>query len=278
MIETYDLYQFVDFPTRRTTESSSILDLVFSNAEAFVKSITATPGISDHDGVHAKVSCKRPQKTISQPRKVYSFEKGDYSMISHSLDEQYDDFIEASLTFGVEELWELFRTTFLSLIDEDILSKILPGSQRKNKPWFTREIKLSLNKKIHIFKRYVSNRNEEIFKSVEEISCEITKKIKCAKDKFYSSLSEKLKRSPKELWKFVKQSGKEEETTPPFSTIQGFKTDDVYKANHFNKYFQSVFSTPVVSAPSAESSQCHLPSMPDIDVTYNGVLKLLEEL
>lgn len=62
------------------------------------------------------------------------------------------------------------------------------------------------------------------------------------------------------------------------STDQGFITNDVDKANHFNKYFQSVCSTPLKGAPSAGSSQCHLPAMPDIDVTYNGVLKLLEEL
>lgn len=75
--------------------------------------------------------------------------------------------------------------------------------------------------------------NQQILNRLDKLGNEIKMKIRCSKNEFYSSLSEKLKRSPTELWKFVKQSARKKKTIPPMSTDQGFITNYVDKANRF---------------------------------------------
>lgn len=71
---------------------------------------------------------------------------------------------------------------------------------------------------------------------------------------------------------------KEEKTIPAMSTDQGFITNDVDKANHVRNASNLFFLPPQAIAPTAESALCRLAAMQDINVTYDGVLEVFEEL
>uniref|UniRef100_A0A0K8RJ83 Putative outcast ele5 orf2-h 1e-60-j 4 n=1 Tax=Ixodes ricinus TaxID=34613 RepID=A0A0K8RJ83_IXORI len=97
--------------------------------------------------------------------------------------------------------------------------------------WFTNKMKRLLNGRCRLLRRYLSQRTDEMSNRLDILGKEIKLKIKSAKDRFYSPLGEKLRRSPKEMCKFVKFNGKEDSTIPPILAEQGDVINDVDKAN-----------------------------------------------
>lgn len=78
IIDTFGLTQYVTVATR----NNNILDLLFCNSPNIVDSLTCIPGISDHLAVVATIKhvIKRPKPR--QSKKVYFYDKADYSAIS----------------------------------------------------------------------------------------------------------------------------------------------------------------------------------------------------
>lgn len=82
IVRTFDLFQFVDFPTRSGRSGGSVLDLIFSNRRDLLRSVIATPGISDHDVVVGSVVCQGIEISKPRHRKVFSYDKGNYDAIN----------------------------------------------------------------------------------------------------------------------------------------------------------------------------------------------------
>ena len=64
-VSSCDLYQNVSTPTRTGAQRASVLDLLFTNQNTLMSSVSVLPGISDHDVVIGNLRC--PQARISKP-------------------------------------------------------------------------------------------------------------------------------------------------------------------------------------------------------------------
>lgn len=85
MINALSLLQFVETP-RISGDSENLFDLFFCTEPDLISSVVTVPGISDHHVVVTKMSCSAKTRRTEAPRKVFTYEKGDYSSLSSELD------------------------------------------------------------------------------------------------------------------------------------------------------------------------------------------------
>jgi hypothetical protein len=144
IMNNFHLTQTVLEPTRRTTTTNNILDLIFISKPDLIKDTTVSSGQSDHDIVTANIPLRLCYK--KQPgRKVYDFKKGNHeafiqdmkSFISRFFDSKPED-------RSVEENWCLFKNTLLSTAEKHF--PLLKINSHSN-PWFTRVLRRLIRKK-----------------------------------------------------------------------------------------------------------------------------------
>ena len=84
-------------PTRITEDTENILDLFFSNNSSLMNRVEVIPGISDHETVYVESSL-RPAKAQTPPRKVYIYNKADFSSMKAELRRIKETFISLELS------------------------------------------------------------------------------------------------------------------------------------------------------------------------------------
>lgn len=277
LIIANDLYQFVKEPTRSCHGSSSVLDLLFSNRDSLVRDSYIIPGISDHDCVVAHVPMTQPSVPHRHPRKIFFYDRGDYSSLSSELANYLQDFISMSQRFDATALWDIFKQKLDVLIDKYVPFKNISAKRRKDKPWVTQETKLLIKKKRRLLNTYKKYRDAKVLEKVRALGTDIKVKNKAAQKRYMKELGAKIQSNPKELWKFLKVNGRESVGIPALNNGAEPITDDFDKACCFNDYFKSVFAAnshhemPVMDAHVQET-------MPELTITYNGVLNLLNNI
>lgn len=130
-----DIYQFVTQPTRCGHNSSSVLDLLFSNQPSLVSHNSVIPGISDHDCVVAHVQIVPFTCVHDRPRKIYYFDKGNYASLSNELAVFLQEFSHLAQSADCNTLWDTFCFTLKQLVDKHVPTKQLSAKKRSDKPW-----------------------------------------------------------------------------------------------------------------------------------------------
>ena len=105
---------------REPTRGQNLLDLFCCNKPSLVKSITSSPGISDHNIVLA--DCKLKPSIITKPqRKIYQWSKADWRSLREQTVVFAEEFLASATT---RRLW------LASVETEDILT---PADSRTRK-------------------------------------------------------------------------------------------------------------------------------------------------
>jgi hypothetical protein len=85
-------------------------------------------------------------------------------------------------------------------------------------------------------------------------------------------------KTPKRFWSFLKSKKQESVGVAPLKNKQGFlKSNSQSKANILNDQFTSIF-TKEDDGPNPNKGPSNFNNMPDINITENGVYKLLKNL
>lgn len=157
LINTHELQQFVSLRTRYSARES-ILDLFFTNRPSSVSSVMTTPGLSDHEVVVTHITCKRDVVIKSRPKKVYFFYPDDYDSLSFDLLAFLPEFECSCTSLDIEDLWLLFKSVLMALIDKYGPCKMLSGRRRHDKPWINKSLRCLLNKKRRLFLKYIKKK------------------------------------------------------------------------------------------------------------------------
>lgn len=141
--------------------------------------------------------------------------------------------------------------------------------KRKNRrnPWITREI-VRLKRKIGR-QRKVKNREK-----ISNLSSQLRTKLRQEKQKYYEeTLTNFMVSSPQKFWRHLSQTAQSQYSIVVDDEII---TDCSKIASYHNKFFQSVFSNDSKSsASSTATSFSHTSDMPEIRISYEGILSLL---
>ena len=142
MASNNGLTQVVDEPTR----GDNVLDLVFTNNPTLVNNSQIMPPLAkqaDHCTVYVDINTK-PQTCKQPPRKIYQYNKADWSKVKAETSKLSDQILHRADTLSTQHMWDQIEQGLQNIIENYIPSKTIKG--HKNPPWFNEEIKTLFQK------------------------------------------------------------------------------------------------------------------------------------
>lgn len=269
VILDFDLHQSITCPTR----GNNTLDLLLTSCPDDIASVTALPGLSDHNLLHISIASplvkKSPKKQL-----ITNYNKGNFEAINIELAHFFENFQSLHLTYSVNANWELYKTTLINLKNRYIPTILITTDT--NNPWFNKHLKSLLNRKKRLYRRAKSINSPEIWEKYYTSSKQYLTEVADAKHKFFSTdLLSMLQSNPNKFWRTL--SSKSQPSQIELVNSDGNLVDPDQCASTFNNYFASVFSniSTVITLPEPNlSSQL----MSEILITPEGISKLINSL
>ena len=189
----FNLSQVVKEPTRITSTSSTLIDLIFVSPSVCVNQChTITPlANADHLGLHLDISSAFPPKrTKSVARMVWRYTLGDFKKAAELL--ETIEWSETTTTNDVDSYWSDWKSYFLQVMEICIPSG--KAKIKNNVPWMN-----------HIITKAIKQR-DTLFRTAKRTWLSDLKKYKLQRNKVVSML-----RSSKQLF-FDKLSNSDQKT------------------------------------------------------------------
>ena len=204
--KTYGFRQFIEKPTRTTSDSKTPIDHIASNRpECVSESGVSTCGISDHDIVYLIRSMRVPRikkepKTITV-RKCKRFDEKAHLSDLNKL--QFDKI--RNLTEDPDEMWVIWKNWFLNM-----LNKHAPLSDVKiegnNLPYITMHVRQMIRQHYYLKKMTNKARSPILRQAFHQIRNKPQYRIRKLRADYYSKTMEQNKGNILKTWKVLKQA------------------------------------------------------------------------
>lgn len=273
LIDVFSLHQFVREPTR----GNNILDLILTNTPEIVLSTTVIPGISDHRAVISEMKLGYVKTVGSKGRQVYNYGKANVDGINDAIRAYLTVFEIEAESKNATHLWSMLKGKLLELRQRYVPSWVMTSRRSKSKPWFSKKLRCLSRKKEKLYRAYKQRSTEFNLEKLKRATHEFKSVLRSEKDAFFSTIHRRLQDNPKEFWKHVKRNGKDNLSIPPLKISDGFVCDDLEKAESFNQYFCSVFST-TSTTDNNQLLRCGTGVMEDLLISTRGIECLLQNL
>ena len=192
------------------------------------------------------------------------------------------EFEEKAPTADVNKLWTIFKNKVHSLMDQYVPSKLLCGNKLQ-KPWISREVKALMRKRDKLFKRQRKTGRAQNIRHYRETKARLQKAERQSYWNFVDHIIDKgepereHKPKQKRFWSFIKYLRKDSSGIAPLKEKRRLHAEPKDKADILNRQYESTWTKEDKSStPSPDSTL--FPSMPEIEVTNEGVVKLLLKL
>ena len=269
------LTQIIEEPTR----GNNILDLIITNRPCQVNRTNVIPGISDHHAVYAEIDI-RPIRRKQIPRLVPLYKKARWDKLRQHVDKLADGIRNSEYASNTEQLWRMFCDGL-----EEGIKLYIPHRMTKSRdsqPWVSRDLKRKIRRRDNAYKkskRLGKDADEQKFLQLKrEVQCDLRRAYwRYVEDTVTPQDSETGEYgSMKKFWTFIKHQRSDHSNVAPLKVAGRLTADPRIKAEALNKQFQSVFTTET-DFEFRPPDVAH-PTMPAIDITVPGVMKLLQNL
>ena len=189
------------------------------------------------------------------------------------------------MSLPINSLWEHFQSTLEDSIKENIPTKL---ARTKDKhPWITRDVRRLIRKRDRWFKRKKKSGNCKDTQKYKELKRKTQQEIRRSYWKYIDSIvtpepDDQNRSNNKRFWTFIKHKKSDGNNIPPLKSGGLLHQESVDKANILNRQFQEAFSEKVDITAEEFSKRCTMKGnykpIEDLDITANGVLKLLKGL
>ena len=243
----------------------------------------------------------KPVFQKQNPRKVHLFANADWVKLKSIMKAFQERFLSSYAGKSVKELWTSFADALEDAMQECIPTKLL--SCKRSFPWVTQEIKRLIRKRDRLYSAYKASGDSGKRKSFLALRQLIKQKIKQSYQSHLKGLlglgNNDQSCDRKKLFSFLKNSRSDQQGPTPLRNNGKLTTDITDQCNVHNEQFQSVFTPKLplnlsrlaqmkqqdmvdngrVSPETVpESFQNKNQTMPDIEISLNGILKLLFNL
>jgi hypothetical protein len=273
----------VKSPTHYTDTTEAILDLFLTNNATLVNKVEVIPGISVQEAVYIESSL-RTDKITKPPRKVLKYNKMNKPEMIKKLQETKIEMNNDHQNMTVDEVWDIFKNKVLDAVDQTVPSKMI-NNNKKRLPWITKEIKALIRKRNKLYQKKKRNKCTRTTKKYHECKRTLQKKMKQEYWKYLEGIitfyttdtnSERPQKQNK-FWSYIRNLKKDNTGVAPLRNKGFLINDSKQKAEVLSTQCHSVF-TPEDDKPISASLEDNYPSMPEINVTNNGVEKLLKNI
>ena len=190
---SYGLSQIISDPTYILPNSSSCVDLIFTNQPNLVPEKDGVyPSL--HPKCHHQIVFAKLNLNVEYPplyeRLIWDYKNADIPSINCAID--IFDWGNSFKSKNVHEQVHFFNKIILNIFHNYILNKTILCND-KDPPWFDNEIRKILTMKNEMFKQYIANgKSQTDYEWLQLISNSLTEAIISSKEKFYYKLSTKL--------------------------------------------------------------------------------------
>ena len=239
MLESLNMKQHIDKPTRVQKQKPSLIDHIWTSEQNKEIIETGTvDGISDHAGIYMKLNYQHEKKetTITcRSYKKYSKEKLCEDFTNNLQETTFNEEIRNE---DVDKAMESFMHAIKKAADENAPFKTFKRKEDDNShvPWFTQELRELIKKRNNLLKLYQLYHNSEDKITIKKWRNQINYMKKSLKKTYYTNKLYEYKGKPKDIWKVLKDATgnhEEKENIEPEDMDQN-------KANHFNNYFATI--------------------------------------
>ena len=239
---THGFKQIISDPTHILPQSSSCIDLIFTDQPNYVIDSGTHPSL--HPNCHHQITfCKLNLKVEYPPpyeRLVWNFKKSNNDAIKKAIELVNWNFLFSNKS--VHEQVTIFNQTLINIFSNDIPNKLITVDD-KDPPWMNESIKKKIMPKKYACKSFNANKkNYDAYLKLQTITTELSEMILKRKEDYYRLLSDKLNdphTSAKSYWSILKTlyNGKKIPLIPPILINNKLTSNFKEKANHFNAFF-----------------------------------------
>ena len=205
-----------------------------------VSNLQHLPGLwrSDHSCLKFDLNCYTPETVEPQSRP--NMNRGDYVKANQLLE---DTDWEGNMTeTDFDTAFDFFSTTF-----ENILDTCIPKTKPKHNSksiFMTKEALRIRKKKYHHWKRYTETQDYLEYARFTSWRNTLRNLTRSRRRDFEKKLAKEKKTNPKAFWRYVNSRLKTKTKVDTLHMEDGsLTTNNRQKADTFNKFFSSVFTT-----------------------------------
>ena len=230
----FGLYQVISGPTHIFSQSSSCIDLIFTDQPHLVTDCGIQTSL--YPNCHHQITyCKLNLKINCDYKKV-----NNVCMKEALRTVNWDALFHFK---NVHEQVNVFNDVVINIFSNFVPNKIIETDDR-DPFWMNDFIKNKIKEKNKVFKLCKNNRMGGNISNLQKLSQELSELITNRKEDYNRHLANKLndpQSSPKTFWKILKTfyNGNKIPLIPPIIVNNKLVSDYEEKANHFHKFFAS---------------------------------------
>ena len=268
LVTSNNLFQIIDEFTHVTPHSSSLLDLIITDAPGYVIDHGTKSPLGDpfHCRIYCKINIHFNRETAYK-RKIWNYNLVDYNSFTTSLLTAPWSLLD--IFDDLEDAVDYFHNLFLKIAEEHIPNKTVIIRPR-DKPWFTSRVRCEFRKRDRAHSKYKKNPTIENYTFYKHLRHEANKAKFIAKFEYNAKLSQRLvnpNTCPKEYWKITNNlyGNKVHSGIPPLLKNGVVHTSSIAKCNIFNKSFTDKAGLPDIK-----------PNLPHVNVETPERLEFIE--
>jgi len=243
MILDNGLIQLIDSPTHldNTGRPQHLLDLVVTDSpELILDSYVLAPIDKCH---HCPTFCKLAisiPKDKPYKRTVWDFNNIDIIGLTQALiNAPWDTAYE--LYDDIDDIENYWTALFLDISKQFIPTRTITV-RANSKPWITKTVRLLINRKTRLWRRYRKSNRPEHFDVYRQVRNQTVREVTKAKQHYFNSLIPTFQnpdQNPKKWWSLTKSllNNKIQTSIPPLFDNNNVITDAAHKAGIFNSFF-----------------------------------------
>ena len=243
ILELYQLTQMIHGPTRITDSSRSLLDVaITSMPEKITFSGVVHIGISDHSLIYAirKINARSNNELES----FLEFRNFKNFNISSFLDDLYNiPWEQIRFKRNVDEMWKLWKTFFVSVLDIHAPMRKKRLRKRGNIPWVSRKVKAKLFKRDAYKRKAIKTNKKEDWLLYRSSRNAANIALRCAKKDYYANKFAGKNQNPKQAWRTINNllgRNKKRTTINEIKLSEKTVTTTEELVEVFNDYFSNV--------------------------------------
>lgn len=241
----FDLHQLIQEPTRVSTSSQTIIDLILVSDKLRIASSGVTGCcLSDHFGIYCTRKLRKPLFGCHNTVKMRSLKNYNKEAFIESLNKK--DWSQV-LHCDVDNAWDHFKTMLTEVVDSLAPIKMVRIKQI-SQPWFNDAISKGIMQRNKLFAFFKKNRTEQAFSDYKKCRHKVYRNIVSAKKGYFNDKILENKNKPQDLWKIVKQLGYSNKSNNKSSSLSLDIGDKISAeksevADSLNTYFTSIAKT-----------------------------------
>lgn len=203
VMNLYDLKQKINLPTRITEHSSTLIDLIFTNAHQKIVDLgVVDPGLSDH----SLVFCVLKSGLVKVPPKVIEFRSfKNYNKQSFVKDLGAVPWhVAFNNSEDIDDCLNTWNKLFLEVADlhAPVQTRKVRGQPT---PWMTADISKCMKDRDFHLKKAKGNKSGHHWSKYRQLRNKVHRLIKKSKSQYYTSLIENSKGNTKDFWRALKE-------------------------------------------------------------------------